>query len=138
MLTITKAKKKENLEKEWRRVDTAHYGKPVTKWIEKKFRLKAIEDEKLVGIVDGKVEAGTIYIETLMVAESARGKDLGTSLLLAAEEFGKKHGAHRTWLITGKHWAENLFYKKLGFIQVGELGDFYLHTDFVVYTRKIQ
>lgn len=137
MITITKAKQKENLESEWRKVDMAHYGFPVTQWIEKKFRLKAEEDGSIVGIVDGKVEAGTIYITTLMVAESARGKDIGATLINAAEQFGKKYKTHRTWLITGKHWAENAFYRKLGFTLVGQLPDFYLHADFVVYTRQI-
>ncbi len=138
MHTITKAKKTDNLEYEWRKVDMVHYGFPVTKWVEKKFRFKAVEENKIIGIIDGKIEAGTIYIETLIVAKNSRGKDIGTSLLITAEAFGKKYGAHRTWLVTGKNWAENIFYTKLGFTKAGELPDFFLHTDFVIYTRKIQ
>lgn len=137
MIAITRATKKESLEHEWRKVDVDHYGRPVTKWVEKKFRLKAVENGEIVGIVDGKVEAGTVYIETLIVAQSAQGRDIGTSLIKAAEQRGQKYGAHRTWLLTGKRWAENTFYKKLGFTQAGELADFYLHEDFVVYTRAI-
>jgi len=138
MITIIKARKKENLEKEWRLQDNAHYGRPVIKWIEKKFRYKAVENEEIVGIIDGKIEAGKVFIETLIVAEKARGKDIGTSLIQAAEQFGKKYEAHRTWLVTGKEWSENIFYKKLGFQLVGKLSDFYLHADFVLYTRKIR
>lgn len=54
------------------------------------------------------------------------------------EEFGKKLGAHKIWLITGKNWSENAFYKKLGFKLIGNLSDFYFHKNFVIYTRPIK
>lgn len=137
MIKILKASQKDSLSDEWHKVDVPHYGKPI-EWNEKSFRFKAVENGKLVGTIDGKHESGVIYIAALITAESSRGKGIGTMLIKKAEEFGKKLGAHRTWLITGKTWSENSFYKKLGFEKIAYLPDFHFHTDFVVYTREIK
>lgn len=137
MITISKATSKEALIEEWHRVDVPHYGKSI-EWHEKKFRFKAEENGKLIGTIEGKHGSGVIYIDSLITAEGARGKGIGTLLIKKAEEFGKKQGAHRTWLITGKDWSENIFYKKLGFKLIGTLPDFHFHQDFVVYTRQIK
>lgn len=137
MLKIIKATDKDSLEKEWHKMDIPHYGKAI-EWKLKTFRFKAVLNGKLVGTINGKHESGVLYIDTLMTAESERGKGIGTKLIKKAEEFGKKLGAHRTWLITGKEWSENAFYKKLGFTKIGDLPDFHFHTDFVIYTRLIK
>src|SRR4030065_86225 len=113
MIKISRASKKSTKdfnEKEWRNVDIAHYGKRVD-WKEHKFRFKATEDGKLVGVISGKYEAGVIYIGSVITAEKARGKGIGTMLIQKAEEFGKKYGAHHIWLITGKEWSERKFYE---------------------------
>ena len=137
MIKISKATDKENLNNEWHLLDIPHYGKAI-EWNEKHFRFKAVENGKLVGTIDGKHESGVIYIGTVITAENARGKGIGTMLIKKAEEFGKKYGAHRTWLITGKDWSENIFYQKLGFKLIGTLPDFHFHQDFVIYTRSIK
>lgn len=137
MIKISTATDKENLNKEWHLLDKPHYGKAID-WNEKHFRFKAVENGKLVGTIDGKHESGVVYIGTVITAESARGKGIGTMLIKKAEEFGKKYGAHRTWLITGKNWSENIFYQKLGFQLIGTLPDFHFHQDFVIYTRPIK
>ncbi len=137
MIKIAKATSRDSLLNEWHRVDVPHYGKRI-EWNEKKFRFKALEDGKLVGTIDGKHGSGVVYIDSIITTENARGKGVGTMLIKKAEEFGKKFGAHRTWLITGKEWAENAFYKKLGFELIGNLLDFHFHTDFVIYTRLIK
>lgn len=137
MVKIIKALKKENLDEEWNRLNISHYGKEVM-WTDRKFRFKAVEDGELLGTVSGKFESGVVYIAALITKESARGKGVGTMLLQKAEEFGKKLGAHKTWLVTGKSWRANTFYKKLGFENIGSLPDFYFHTDFVIYARPIK
>lgn len=137
MIKISRATHKDSLVDEWHKVDIPHYGKSI-EWHEKNFRFKAVEDGKLVGTIGGRHESGVIYIETVMTAENYRGRGIGTMLIKKAEEFGKKFGAHRTWLITGKNWNENEFYKKLGFEIAGELPDFHFHTDFVIYSRLIK
>jgi len=137
MIKISKATSKDSLLNEWHKVDVPHYGRGI-EWNEKKFRFKAVENGKLVGTIDGKHESGVIYIASLITAEDVRGRGIGTMLIKKAEEFGKKLGAHRTWLITGKDWSENGFYKKLGFKLIGNLPDFHFRKDFVVYSRPIK
>lgn len=136
MIKISKATDKDSLKKEWNRVNKPHFGRNIN-WIEKKFRFKAVENNKLIGTIEGKYESGVIYISAIITAENARGRGVGTKLIKKAEEFGKKYGAHKTWLFTGKDWSENAFYKKLNFKLVGNLPNFYFHKDFVIYTRPI-
>ena len=137
MIKISKATNKEILDEEGHLLDNIHYGKKI-EWTEKKFRFKAVNDGKLIGTIEGKFESGVVYISALITAESARGRGIGTMLIKKAEKFGKKFGAHKTWLVTGKDWSENTFYKKLGFELIGNLPDFYFHKDFVIYTRPIK
>jgi len=136
MIKILKANKKDCLENEWDLMNVTHYGKRI-KWVEKHFRFKAVKNNQLVGTINGKYESGVVYIESIITAKESRGKGIGTELIKKAEDFGKKLGAHRTWLLTGKDWAENIFYRKLGFKLIGNMPDFYFHKDFVIYTRKI-
>lgn len=137
MIKIVKATRKDSLIDEWHKVDIPHYDKPV-EWNEAKFRFKAIEDGKLVGIINGKHESGVVYINSLITVESVRRKGIGTMLINKAEAFGKKLGAHRIWLITGENWSANDFYRKLGFQKLGDLPDLHFHKDFVIYTREIK
>ena len=140
MIKISRASKSSTTdfsEIEWHKVNHAHYGRRV-EWNEQKFRFKATEDGKLVGLISGKHEAGVIYIHQVITAEVARGKGIGTLLIRKAEEFGKGLGAHKMWLVTGKEWSENEFYKKLGFTLEGTLPNHHFHKDFVIYSRPIK
>lgn len=137
MIKISKATNKDSLINEWHKVDLPHYGKDI-EWVEKKFKFKAMENKKLIGLVSGKYESGIIYISTIITKENYRGKGIGGLLVKRAEEFGKKFKAHKMWLITGKNWSENIFYKKIGFKKIGNLPNFYLHQDFVLYTKNIE
>ena len=140
MITISKATKKDTKNwstKEWHKVDIAHYNRRV-EWKEQKFRFKASEDGKLLGIITGKYESGVVFIGSIITDENARGKGIGTMLIDKAEQFGKKLGAHKMWLMTGKNWSENAFYQKIGFKIIGTLPDFYFHKDFVIYSKRIR
>lgn len=122
---------------EWLRIDKIHYGKPV-EWKEEHFIFKATENGQTVGLISGKLEAGVVYIGMIVTVEASRGKGVGTKLIAQAEKFGRQHKAHKMWLITGKTWSENAFYKKTGFKAEGVLPDFHYHTDFVIYTKPIK
>jgi GNAT superfamily N-acetyltransferase len=137
MIKITKAGKKDELGSDWQQIIDKHYGKGLS-WFEKYYRYKAVEDGKLLGTIEGKVEPGCVNINALMTTEAARGKGIGTMLIKKAEDLGKKLGAHRTWLFTGKDWQSNGFYQKLGFKTIANCDDFFYHKDFVIYTRLIK
>lgn len=121
---------------EWEKLDSKHYGREVD-WKEKKFVFKAILGKKLVGVIKGKVEAGVIYVATIIVSQKEQGKGIGTALIERAIDFGKKEKAHKIWLFTGKDWAENEFYRKLGFAKIADLPKHYLEHDFVIYSKFI-
>lgn len=137
MIKIIRAGKKESLDKDWQKIIDTYYGKGLS-WREKHYRYKAVENGKLLGTIDGKVEPGCVYVSSLMTTENARGKGIGRMLLEKAENFGKKLGAHKMWLFTGKDWESNGFYKKLGFKIAANCDDFFYHKDFVIYTRLIK
>ena len=140
MIKISKASKKSTKdysEKEWHKVDHAHFGRRI-EWKEQKFRFSATEDGKFLGMISGKYESGVIYIAQIITAEKARRKGIGTMLIQKAEEFGKKLGAHKIWLITGKNWSENKFYGKLGLKIEGTLANHHFHKDFVIYSKPIK
>lgn len=140
MIKISKATKESTTEwsdKEWHKVNFSHYGKGV-EWGNEEFRFQATEDEKLVGLISGKVESGVVYINQVIVAEDAREKGIGTMLINKVEKFGKENGAHKIWLITGENWSEVEFYKKLGFKIEATLPDHHFHEDFVAFSKSIK
>lgn len=137
MIKISKASEHDELGQDWQKIINKHYGQGLP-WWEKYYRFKAVENGKLLGTIDGKIEPGCVNINTLMTTENARGKGIGSLLINKVEALGKKLGAHRTWLFTGIDWQSNSFYKKLGFKIIGSLKDFYYHKDFVIYTRLIK
>ena len=140
MIKISKAAKKKAMdfnESEWDMVNDLHFGKGV-RWNTTPFRFKATENGKIVGLIFGKHESGTIYVSNIIVAKGKRRKGIGTRLIEKAEEFGKKFADHKIWLITGKHYPEDPFFKNLGFKKQAELPNLYFNKDFVVYIKAIR
>ena len=124
-------------ESEWDAVNDVHFGKGI-RWNEKAFRFKSTENGKTVGLIFGKHESGTVYVSNIIVAKDQRRKGIGTKLMQKAEEFGKKFGDHKIWLITGVHYSEDPFFKKLGFKRQAILPNHYFHKNFIVYTKEIK
>lgn len=123
-------------DKLWGDAIAKHYGSQVS-WIEKDFIFNATENQETIGIVEGKFEAGVLYINDLAVAEDYRGKGIGKALLRKAEDFGKKIGAHKAYLITGDGWDVEKFYQNNGYKKTGSLLNHFLHKDFVIYEKII-
>lgn len=139
MVKIDKAYKKEIDKfsvKGWHGVDIEHYGKRVN-WKLKNFLFKAVENGEIVGIISGKHESGVLYIDEIIVAATQRGKGIGKALMQSAEEFGKKEGAHKAHLITGKDWNSVRFYISLGFSKIAELPNHHFKRDFVIFEKFI-
>ena len=56
-------------------------------------------------------------------------------LIEKAGEDAKKKGVHKLYLTTGDGWKSVEFYKKLGFIQTGELKKHYLKHDWLEFSK---
>ena len=81
------------------------------------------ENGTVVGGLRGNTGWDWLYVDTLAVAESARGLDWGTRLLAAAEEEARSRGCHSAYLDTFDFQALP-FYQKQGYVIFGELAHF--------------
>ena len=72
------------------------------------------ENNKIRGGCNGCNLYGCLYVDQIWIEESLRGKDYGTQLMLAAENFGKERGCTFAAVNT-MDWEALDFYKKLGF-----------------------
>lgn len=139
MVNISKSTNKELKvfgEKVWPIADREHYGKDVD-YKNKEFIYKATQDGEIVGSIKGKYEAGILYIDYLIVAHDKKGKGIGKALTQKSEDFGKKYGAHKVHLITGKGWEAEKFYQGLGYKQIAILPKHHFKKDFVIYEKLI-
>lgn len=139
MIQIAKASKQEIKKfskKEWLKASIKHYGKPVD-YKEREFVFKAIQNGKIVGVILGKHESGLLYIFDIIVADDKRGQGIGKASMKKAEEFGKKLGAHKIHLMTGKGWEAEKFYLASGFKQICLLPNHHFHKDFVLFEKFI-
>lgn len=124
-------------EDEWQMVNDVHFGKGV-KWNTTPFQFKAEENGKIAGLIFGKHESGTIYISNIIVAKEKRMQGIGTMLIQKAEEFGRRSGDHKIWLISGENYPEDGFFKDLGFQNQALIPDLFFHKNFVIYTKEIK
>jgi predicted N-acetyltransferase YhbS len=139
MVKILKSVWKETKEfgdKEWPNANLEHYGREVD-YNQKDFIFKATEGGNIVGTIKGSHEAGVIYISYLIVAHDKKGQGIGKLLTKEAEDFGKKLGAHKVYLTTGKGWEAEKFYRKLGYKDVATLHKHHFKKDFIVYEKLI-
>lgn len=75
---------------------------------------------ELMGGLHGNFEWDFLVIKRLWVADSSKGKGLGTQLLKAAEDKAFKKGKKGVWLDTFEFQAKE-FYEKLGYKVFGEI-----------------
>jgi GNAT superfamily N-acetyltransferase len=82
------------------------------------------KNDDLVGGVTGFWDSfGWLYVNSIWVAEHARGTGLGSRLMFDIETEAKQRGCRHSYLNTMTFQAPE-FYKKLGYIIFGELEDF--------------
>lgn len=75
----------------------------------------------VVGGVITTIYRYSMYVETLWIDEKYRKCGYGLKLMQQAEETARAHGCTMMQLDTFNYQAPD-FYKKLGFVQYGELG----------------
>ena len=72
------------------------------------------DDGKIVGGCNGDILYGCLYVGTLWVDASLRGKGYGTKLMQAAEQLGKDSKCN-FMAVNTMDWEALDFYKKLGY-----------------------
>ncbi len=78
---------------------------------------------KILGAVRGETYWGWMFIETLWVDESVRGKGYGTKLMNIAEDEARQRGCSNSYLDTFSFQAKP-FYEARGYVVVGEIPEF--------------
>ena len=74
----------------------------------------AKENDELMGAIAGAIFFSEVYIDELVVREDQRGKDIGTKLINAVEEYYKDSGFDNMNTCTNEFQAPK-FYEKCGF-----------------------
>jgi GNAT superfamily N-acetyltransferase len=77
-------------------------------------------DGNTVGGISGRSSLGLLFLDLVYLPQSMRGGGLGSRLLAAAEEEGRKRGCERAVLYTISFQAPD-FYKKYGWRVFGEI-----------------
>lgn len=81
------------------------------------------DNGQLIGGLIANTVWGWLHVKELWVADNARGLDIGTKLMNAAENEARNRGCHHSLLDTFDFQARP-FYEKLGYVVFAELADF--------------
>lgn len=69
---------------------------------------------------------GSPYLATLAVDEPYRGRGIGTRLIAFAEEYFRPQARHLFLCVSSFNPRARALYERLGFVQVGELPDYFI------------
>ena len=139
-LRITKRRTKKIAEfnnREWEHADIEHYGAPQD-FSESDLRIAAYKKDEIVGSLALRIKGGVCEIKTLIVGRLYRGTGIGGALMFEAERVAQEYQVHKLWLITGKGWEAEKFYKKLGYRQNTVLPKHFAEKDFVLYEKLLK
>lgn len=78
------------------------------------------DNHLILGGIEGQVSGSWLYIDTLWLDETLRGKGYGVRLMNVMEQAAVQRGVQKAFLGTATFQAPN-FYKKLGYQVVGEM-----------------
>lgn len=87
------------------------------------YTIACLDKEKVVGGVVCSFSYDNVYVDLLWVNENYRGHDIGTTLMVKAEEEAQKHNIESIFLGTCSFQAPH-FYSKLGYTKVGTTKNF--------------
>lgn len=87
------------------------------------FYLRDDAGEAVGGVFGNFGSFGWLYVDTLWIAPEVRGKGHGRDLMEQIESAAVHHKCHSSYLSTFSFQAPQ-FYKKLGYVVFGELGNF--------------
>jgi GNAT superfamily N-acetyltransferase len=75
---------------------------------------------EVLGGICGRTSLGLMFLDTVYLPESLRGRDIGTRMLAMAEEEGRRRGCRAAVLYTISFQAPR-FYERLGWRVFGEV-----------------
>jgi ribosomal-protein-alanine N-acetyltransferase len=78
-------------------------------------------------IIDPRGVAGSPYIKSIVVTESFRDNGIGAALIDFAETSFKSTSRHMFLCVSSFNTRARLFYKKLGYAEIGELKDYIIN-----------
>ncbi|KAB2857349.1 MAG: GNAT family N-acetyltransferase [Anaerolineae bacterium] len=102
---------------------TAKYGEPASEQLGAFIYSDPIansENQMILGGIEGQLSGSWLYIDTLWLDESLRGKGYGVRLMNVIEQAAVQRGVQKAFLGTATFQAP-AFYKKLGYQVVGEM-----------------
>ena len=123
--------------KEWIYADKEHYGDTPHNLTKHEYTYVARENENIVGAIDILIDTGVVSIESLLVAQDAQRRGIGTLLVKKVEEEAKKHNCHKIWIITGFNWSAKKLYESFGYTPRCILPKYFDGKDFVILDKEI-
>jgi len=130
-MSATSPELEEFQKKEWEPADIEHFGR-IIDWKKETKVLKALDNNKLVGVLELTIQSGVMHIDSLIVKHERHGHGIGKALMVKAESIASKHKVHKIYLDTGKNWHATKFYEALGYEKTGELPKHLEQQDYVV------
>ena len=122
---------------EFKYSDIEHWGHAI-EWPIEPFYFKATdENNDIVGTLNGKFEAGVIYIDNLMVGKKTRRQGVGRKLMEHLENWAKEKGAHKIFFFTREKWVASKFYENLDYKKVVVMEKHYLKADFILFEKFV-
>lgn len=101
--------------------------------------LVAHEGTQVAGVCLIKPDDGLLWLSWILVAQAYRQRNVGTSLLVAAEDVAKRIGGHKIWCDTQMDNHPSLrFFQRNGFLEIATLTDHWYRQNFKLWEKKIQ
>ena len=90
--------------------------------------LVAWEGRARVGfvILQRRGVAGSPYLATIAVEETARGRGIGSALLCFTEDYFRSEARHLFLCVSSFNRRARALYERHGYVQVGELPDYFI------------
>lgn len=119
---------------EWKRFNKKlAYG-----WNTKKYTFVILEDKRIVGYSNIKINGGAAYLSQIIVSKEMRGKGMGDLLLKKFEAIAKNKKCHIAYLETSEKHKEALkFYKNHGYKTIAKLKNNKFHLTWYFLGKEI-
>ncbi len=122
--------------REWQEHDLETYG-PATRWERDPFAFGARRDGRVVGVATGWTGLGVAFLSELLVAAATRGEGIGSHLLAAVEDLGRRRNCRTLALRTEAGSRAAAYYLERGWSIEATFGRWLAGRDFVQLRREL-